>query len=215
MKKQYLLAMVVTGFLLSYGTTPLQGALEPKKAWLEVTQHHLTRIIFRRGLSFFVFKSEGERAAIFKNNVTKSVAQATKKLFEALIKQASPDTIASCLRSGADAQAHIIFEHQGNSFSVTPALIITALEHPASEEIFKEIERADSRITQGIDEIASNEPEIGDLFQKIMAEIPPFDDSALPLTPPESPQEPKALFKTTPPDLTPHELQTLLLSLRI
>ena len=200
--------------LLCCANAHLQGALAPKNTHLEITPHHLTRITFQRGLGLFIFKREAEGADVFKNNVTRSVTQATKKLFEALIKKADINTIIRHLKSGADTKASLTFEHQGTTVLVTPDLIIAALEHPASREIFQAFASADSQITAGIHQLASNEPEIGDLFKKVMAQLPHSHEIALPLTPPESPQETKALFSTAH-DLTQQELRISLLSLQI
>ncbi len=195
------------------------AAFAPKKVRLEVTEHHLTRIIFQRGLGFFVFGPEASGAVVFKNNVTKSVTQATKKLFIALAKLADIDMITCHLRSGADIHASLTFEHKGNTISVTPAFIIAVLEHPFSAEIFQAFSSAESQISTGIDQITSNysrskpEPEfeLEKLYQEVMGRFSHPHGTALPLTPPESPQETEASFKTTY-DISKQDLQALLLA---
>ncbi len=209
--KQYFILIT----LFSCNNTQITASFPPEIEHVKITQLHLDRISFQRGLSLFIFIPEaGEKPNVLKNNVTRSVTQATKRLFLALIKQANTDTIARCLRSGADAKAHITFEHQGATIFITPALIVTALKHPNSTEIFEAFALADSRMSDEISQIASNEPEVEDLFQKVMSQYPQAHGTNLPLTPPESPQEAKALLKTTH-DLAEQELRTFLLSLRI
>jgi hypothetical protein len=202
MKKQFLLIA-----LLYCGNAPLNAALEAQTAHIEITQPHLIRIIFQRGLGLSVFNSEGEGVKVFTTNVTKSVTKATKKLFAVLLTQADAATVARCLRSGADAQAQMIVTYHEKTISLTPSLIIAALTPRASEEISQEIERSNLEVTAGIEQISLNEPAVGVLFKEMMGRLAHSPASPLSLTPPESPQEISRL--------TQRELETLLLSLKI